>query len=67
MHPLSVPSNVWLSLLASFLTPPPFPLALHQVRRDDFLAVIKTIRKSITPEMIQFFEEWRDQSGGRSA
>jgi SpoVK/Ycf46/Vps4 family AAA+-type ATPase len=40
---------------------------LHQVRRDDFLAVIKMIRKSITPEMIQFFEEWRDQSGGRSA
>ena len=40
---------------------------VRQVRRDDFLAVIKTIRRSITPEMIQFFEEWRDQSGGRSA
>jgi AAA family ATPase len=27
----------------------------------------ETVRRRITPEMIDFFESWRDQSGVRSA
>jgi hypothetical protein len=41
--------------------------ALLQVRKQDFLHVVQSVRRRITPEMVQFFEEWRDGSGTRSA
>jgi AAA family ATPase len=37
------------------------------VKREHLVHSAKTVRRRITPEMISFFEEWRDQSGVRSA
>ncbi|ORY35743.1 P-loop containing nucleoside triphosphate hydrolase protein [Naematelia encephala] len=37
------------------------------VKRDHLVHSAKTVRRRITPAMIQFFEQWRDQSGVRSA
>lgn len=55
-----------------FAQTPLTPLLSHssslQVRKSDFLAVVATVRRRITPDMIRFFEEWRDHgSGVRSA
>ncbi|BGP01307.1 ATPase family gene 2 protein [Rhodotorula toruloides] len=37
------------------------------VRREHFVTAAKTVRRRITPEVIQEYEEWRDRSGVRSA
>ncbi|GAA5863803.1 hypothetical protein JCM3774_001163 [Rhodotorula dairenensis] len=37
------------------------------VRRKHFVAAAKSVRRRITPEVIQEYEEWRDRSGVRSA
>ncbi|BGP30639.1 AAA+-type ATPase [Rhodotorula toruloides] len=37
------------------------------VRREHFVEAAKTVRRRITPEVIQEYEEWRDRSGVRSA
>ncbi|BGP38636.1 AAA+-type ATPase [Rhodotorula kratochvilovae] len=37
------------------------------VRREHFVQAAKTVRRRITPEVIQEYEEWRDRSGVRSA
>ncbi|WVF67432.1 hypothetical protein IAT40_002188 [Kwoniella sp. CBS 6097] len=37
------------------------------VKRSHLLHSARTVRRRITPDMIRFFEEWRDQSGVRSA
>ncbi|GEM06903.1 ribosome biogenesis factor recycling AAA family ATPase [Rhodotorula toruloides] len=37
------------------------------VRREHFITAAKTVRRRITPEVIQEYEEWRDRSGVRSA
>jgi len=36
------------------------------VARQHFLQAAKAIRRQITPDMVRFFESWRDQSGVRS-
>lgn len=38
-----------------------------QVRREHFVTAAKMVRRRITPEVIQEYEEWRDRSGVRSA
>lgn len=38
-----------------------------QVRRAHFVQAAKSVRRRITPEVIQEYEEWRDRSGVRSA
>jgi hypothetical protein len=40
---------------------------LSQVRRKHFVTAAKSVRRRITPEVIQEYEEWRDRSGVRSA
>lgn len=37
------------------------------VKRSHLVHSAKTVRRRITPEMIRFFEDWRDQSGIRNA
>ncbi|WWC93512.1 hypothetical protein V866_000347 [Kwoniella sp. B9012] len=37
------------------------------VKKSHLLLSARTVRRRITPDMISFFEEWRDQSGVRSA
>ncbi|WWD19137.1 hypothetical protein CI109_103595 [Kwoniella shandongensis] len=37
------------------------------VKRTHLVHSAQTVRRRITPDMIEFFEEWRDQSGVRSA
>ncbi|KWU41498.1 AAA-domain-containing protein, partial [Rhodotorula sp. JG-1b] len=37
------------------------------VSRKHFVAAAKSVRRRITPEVIQEYEEWRDRSGVRSA
>ncbi|WVQ95019.1 hypothetical protein IAU59_002111 [Kwoniella sp. CBS 9459] len=37
------------------------------VKRSHLLHSARTVRRRITPDMVRFFEEWRDQSGVRSA
>jgi AAA family ATPase len=37
------------------------------VKKEHLLHSAKTVRRRITPDMIHFFESWRDQSGVRSA
>ncbi|POY72553.1 hypothetical protein BMF94_4380 [Rhodotorula taiwanensis] len=37
------------------------------VRRAHFVQAAKSVRRRITPEVIQEYEEWRDRSGVRSA
>ncbi|KAL1412518.1 AAA+-type ATPase [Vanrija albida] len=37
------------------------------VKREHLLHSARTVRRRITPDMIRFFERWRDQSGIRSA
>ncbi|OCF57516.1 AAA family ATPase [Kwoniella mangroviensis CBS 10435] len=37
------------------------------VKKSHLLHSARTVRRRITPDMISFFEEWRDQSGVRSA
>ncbi|WVW85544.1 hypothetical protein I302_107582 [Kwoniella bestiolae CBS 10118] len=37
------------------------------VKKTHLLHSARTVRRRITPDMIAFFEEWRDQSGVRSA
>jgi AAA family ATPase len=37
------------------------------VKRDHLLHSARTVRRRITPEMLDYFEAWRDQSGIRSA
>lgn len=37
------------------------------VKISHLLHSARTVRRRITPDMIRFFEEWRDQSGIRSA
>ena len=38
-----------------------------QIGREHLLEAARTVRRRITPEVIQSYEEWRDQSGLRSA
>ncbi|KAL7412221.1 P-loop containing nucleoside triphosphate hydrolase protein [Mrakia frigida] len=44
-----------------------FDLKAPFVRRTDFLTAVSTVGRRITPEMVSFFESWRDGSGARSA
>ncbi|GAA6055469.1 hypothetical protein JCM3770_002843 [Rhodotorula araucariae] len=37
------------------------------VRREHFVQAAQSVRRRITPEVIQEYEEWRDRSGVRSA
>lgn len=37
------------------------------VKKDHLLRSARTVRRRITPAMLRFFEQWRDQSGVRSA
>ncbi|WVQ80069.1 hypothetical protein IAT38_002170 [Cryptococcus sp. DSM 104549] len=37
------------------------------VKRSHLVHSAETVRRRITPEMVDFFEQWRDQSGVRSA
>ena len=37
------------------------------VKCEHLVHSAKTVRRRITPDMIDFFEAWRDQSGVRSA
>lgn len=37
------------------------------VKKEHLLNSARTVRRRITPDMIEFFEQWRDQSGIRSA
>ncbi|GMK56234.1 hypothetical protein CspeluHIS016_0300740 [Cutaneotrichosporon spelunceum] len=37
------------------------------VKKSNLLNSARTVRRRITPAMLRFFEEWRDQSGIRSA
>ena len=37
------------------------------VRADDLYAAAQTVRRRITPEMLAFFEAWRDDAGVRTA
>lgn len=37
------------------------------VKREHLVHAAETVRRRITPQMIRFFEDWRDQSGIRNA
>ena len=44
-----------------------YEVLTRQVKRTHLEHSAKTVRRRITPSMVRFFEEWRDQSGVRSA
>jgi len=52
-----------LSVLSSI---PRFKLTC-QVKAEHLMESAQSVRRRITPDMIAFYESWRDQSGVRSA
>ena len=62
-HALSDRDTLWSKLS---LSAQQYMLTV-QVKKEHLLHSARTVRRRITPEMIRFFDEWRDQSGVRSA